>query len=207
MSYIKTLQDGIASFTKHNCYDGSVYNQTVSKGQTPKIMVVSCSDSMVDPAVLTNAGPGELFIHRNIAGLVPPYQPEERDKYHGTSAVIEYGVTGLKVDHLIVFGHGNCGGIKSMIQGHIHVGRDSFVAAWMRIAKPALGVIRGDNQDLSLEKKQHLCEKESIILSLNNLMTFPWIQERVQNGTLKLHGWHFDRGSFSIYNQKTKQFE
>lgn len=206
MPDIKTLQDGIASFAKRNCYEGSAYNLTVSKGQKPKVMIVSCSDSMVDPAVLTNAGPGELFIHRNIAGLVPPYQPDERDNYHGTSAVIEYGVTGLNVEHLIVLGHGNCGGIKSMIQDHIHVGHDSFVASWMRIAKSALNILEGDNQNLSLEKKQHLCEQESIILSLNNLMTFPWVQDKVQNGTLKLHGWHFDRGTFSVYDEKNKQF-
>ena len=207
MPDIKTLQDGIASFAKRNCYDGSAYNQTVSNGQTPKIMIVSCSDSMVDPAVLTNAGPGELFIHRNIAGLVPPYQAEERDKYHGTSAVIEYGVTGLNVEHLIVLGHGNCGGIKSMIQDHVHVGHESFVAAWMRIAEPALDVLDENDEVLSLAHKQHLCEKESVKLSLNNLMTFPWIKERVEKGILKLHGWHFDRGAFSMYNETTKEFQ
>lgn len=208
MPDIKTLQSGIESFAKRNCYEGSAYNQTVTKGQKPKIMIVSCSDSMVDPAVLMNAGPGELFIHRNIAGLVPPYQPEERDKHHGTSAVIEYGITGLNVEHLIVLGHGNCGGIKSMIQDHIHVGHDSFVAAWMRIAEPALDALKKETTaTVSLEKQQHICEKESIILSLTNLMTFPWIQERVVAGDLQLHGWHFDRGIFSIYNKTLKQFE
>ena len=196
-----------SSFAKRNCYEGSAYNLTVSKGQKPKVMIVSCSDSMVDPAVLTNAGPGELFIHRNIAGLVPPYQPDERDNYHGTSAVIEFGVTGLNVEHLIVLGHGNCGGIKSMIQDHVHVGHESFVAAWMRIAEPALDVLDENDEVLSLAHKQHLCEKESVKLSLNNLMTFPWIKERVEKGTLNLHGWHFDRGIFSSYDMKTGIFE
>lgn len=208
MPDINTLRSGIESFAKRNCYEGSVYNQTVTKGQNPKIMIVSCSDSMVDPAVLMNAGPGELFIHRNIAGLVPPYQYEERDKYHGTSAVIEYGVTVLKVEHLIVLGHGNCGGIKSMIQEHTHVGHDSFVAAWMRIAEPALQSLKNDaHKGAALEKQQHVCEKEAIILSLNNLMTFPWIKEKVGLEALHLHGWHFDRGIFSIYNNKVNLFE
>lgn len=207
MPDIKTLKDGIVSFAKRNCYEGSAYNQTVTEGQTPKIMIVSCSDSMVDPAVLMNAGAGELFIHRNIAGLVPPYQAEERDKYHGTSAVIEYGVTGLNIEHLIVLGHGNCGGIKSMVQDHVHVGHDSFVAAWMRIAKPVFNKLADLPDGCSLTEKQHICEKEAIILSLNNLMTFPWVKERVEKGLLTIHGWHFDRGAFSTYDLKTGVFE
>jgi carbonic anhydrase len=156
------------------------------KGQSPKALVVACIDSRVDPAMIFDTAPGEMLTVRNVASLVPPYAPDAA--YHGTSAALEFGVRVLEVHDLIVLGHGSCGGVQSLLQGA--AGKASeFVAPWMSIAQPAraramLSVKPGE--------RQLICEHEVIKVSLANLMTFPWIAERVAAGTLALHGAWFD---------------
>ncbi len=162
------------------------YESLAKLGQSPETMVIACSDSRVDPQTVFGAIPGELFVVRNVAGLVPPYTPDTG--YHGTSAALEFAVRVLKVARIAVLGHALCGGVLSMVEGAPGVARD-FVEPWMRIAEPALQAIP---RQLSRDDRLCACEMEVVRLSLNNLLTFPWIREAVDAGTLRLQGFRFD---------------
>ncbi len=162
------------------------YVALAQRGQNPETMVIACSDSRVDPQTIFGAGPGELFVVRNVAGLVPTYSPDSG--YHGTSAALEFGVRVLKVARIAVLGHALCGGIRAMVEGAPGVARD-FVEPWMRIAEPALDAVP---RQLSIDDMLHSCELEVVRLSLANLGTFPWIAEAVSAGALKLQGFRFD---------------
>ncbi len=180
----------------------------VELGQSPKVMVIGCSDSLVDPLSLMGAKVGELFVHRNIAALVPPYQHSDRNNYHATSAALEHGVRNLNVNHIIVLGHGYCGGIATLMDESPKKNTgESFIESWVQIAAVAKDRVMREHSDLSFLEKRHLCEKESVLISVENLRTFPWIEEKVTTEDICLHGWHFDRGKLSIYNEKTKLFE
>lgn len=162
------------------------YERLATKGQCPQTLVVSCIDSRVDPQTVFGAVPGELSVVRNVAGLVPPYEPDLR--YHGTSAALEYCVRVLKVAHIVVLGHAQCGGIKVMVEGAPKEARD-FVEPWMAMAEP---VLKKMPQDMGAEDRLAQCEMEVVRLSLANLRSFPWIEEAVQEGRLSLHGCRFD---------------
>ncbi len=151
-------------------------------GQHPKAMVVACIDSRVDPAMIFDAAPGEMLIVRNVANLVPPYAPDPM--HHGTSAALEFGVRVLEVPHVIVLGHGMCGGVRALLDAAPTRERD-FVSNWMSIAEQAR--LRADLCASNHDRQQY-CEHEVIKVSLANLMTYPWIAEHVAAGTLKLHG-------------------
>ena len=166
--------------------DRARYEALAEWGQRPHTLVVACSDSRVDPQTVFGAVPGELFVVRNVAGLVPPYQPDAN--YHGTSAALEYGVRVLKVARIVVLGHAQCGGIRAMVEGAPAEARD-FVEHWMEIAKPVLELAATPPQ--SGDILTH-CETEVVRLTLANLMTFPWIEEAVASGRLKLDGFRFD---------------
>lgn len=155
-------------------------------GQQPCALVVTCSDSRVDPATVFSAAPGELFVVRNVANLVPPYEPDAA--YHGTSAALEFAVRVLRVPLLVVMGHGQCGGVRALLEGAPREAAD-FVAPWMRIAERARErALRCE----PAEARQEACERETVRLSLENAMTFPWVREAVEAGRLALHGCRFD---------------
>lgn len=162
------------------------YEVLATKGQRPRTLVVSCSDSRVDPQTVFGAGPGELFIVRNVAGLVPPYQPDAN--HHGTSAALEYGVRVLKVARVVVLGHAQCGGVQAMVEGAPEEARD-FVEAWMGIAAPVLSMRPAPE---GADDRLGHYEKEVVRLSLANLATFPWVAEAVAAGRLQLLGFRFD---------------
>jgi carbonic anhydrase len=162
------------------------YESLAKLGQSPETMVIACSDSRVDPQTVFGAIPGELFVVRNVAGLVPPYTPDTG--YHGTSAALEFAVRVLKVARIAVLGHAQCGGVMSMVEGAPGVARD-FVEPWMRIAEPALQAVP---RQLSRDDRLCACEMEVVRLALDNLLTFPWIREAVDAGTLRLQGFRFD---------------
>ena len=155
------------------------------EGQSPETMVIACSDSRVAPERVFGAAPGELFVVRNVAGLVPPYHPDAG--YHGTSAALEYAVRVLKVARIVVLGHAQCGGVRVMLEGAPKEARD-FVEPWMKLAAPALMALPGHMAgDEALDR----CEEEVVKLSLGNLLTFPWIREAVDAGRLELTGFRF----------------
>ena len=161
------------------------YEALAKRGQRPETLVIACSDSRVDPQTVFGAGPGELFVVRNVAGLVPPYSPDAG--YHGTSAALEFGVRVLKVARIIVLGHAQCGGIQAMVEGAPEEGRD-FVEPWMAIAESVLRSVPAPGADTDLLTHY---ETEVVRLSLANLATFPWIEEAVTAGRLRLEGFRF----------------
>ncbi len=163
-----------------------MFESLAEKGQSPRSLVVACIDSRVDPAMIFDAPPGEMLTVRNVANLVPPYGPDA--SYHGTSAALEFGVRILKVRHLIVLGHGLCGGVQALLADAPDRTHE-FITPWMSIARPALVRARLCRTP---EERQQCCEQEVVKVSLTNLMTFPWIAERVAAGKLELHGAWFD---------------
>jgi carbonic anhydrase len=160
--------------------------EELAEEQNPETLVISCSDSRVDPQTVFGAGPGELFVVRNVAALVPKYQPDAN--YHGTSAALEFGVRVLKVKRIVVLGHARCGGIQAMVEGAPEEARD-FVEPWLEIAKEALR--SRPTPPESVNKLTHY-EIEVVRLTLENLLSFPWINDAVKSGVLGLHGFRFD---------------
>jgi carbonic anhydrase len=171
-----------------------VFQALAAKGQAPRAMVIACCDSRVSPEVIFDTEPGEIFVVRNVANLVPPYAPDSDN--HGTSAALEFAVRKLLVSHIIVMGHSLCGGIRALVEDNL-TDDDDFIGPWMKIATVArersLAVADG-----VVETARQLCEHESIRVSLANLMTFPWIRSRVEQGDLQLHGWFFNIESGSL---------
>lgn len=161
--------------------------EALAAGQNPRVMVIACCDSRVDPQLIFDAKPGEIFVVRNVANLVPPYSPN-RD-HHGTSAALEFAVKGLNVEHIVVLGHAQCGGVRALLtsdEGH----EDDFIGSWMQIAHAARSRALSEAPDDG-ETAQRICEHETVRVSLRNLMTFPWIRQRVEADKLQLHGWYF----------------
>lgn len=158
----------------------------LAKGQSPETLVIACSDSRVDPQMVFDAAPGELFMVRNVAALVPRFEPD--GGRHGVSAALEFGVRVLKVKQIVVLGHAMCGGIKALVDGAPKQARD-FVEPWMSIAEPALWRVTPPLDPAGLHD---LYETEVVKLSLENLRTFPWIAEGERDGRLALHAMRFD---------------
>lgn len=205
---LRKLAEGFLRF-RSEVYEPSrqMFDRLAEK-QEPKIMMVSCSDSRVDPAILCNAESGDLFIVRNVANLVPPYASDK--SYHGTSAALEFAVNSLKVEHIVVLGHGECGGIRALYTSPPDVGRrESFIANWMEIADGARRRTLVTARRLDLEDQLRICGQEAIKTSLANLLSFPWIEERVNEGKLRIHGWHFDirDGTMYVYVPRSDRFE
>jgi carbonic anhydrase len=168
----------------------------MARGQSPQALMIACSDSRIDPSLKFGADPGDIFMVRNVANLVPPYQPD--GDYHGTSAAIEFAVQVLRVKNIIVMGHAKCGGIGALIR-HEEAAATDFVAAWMKMVAPARDRAIAVAGSSSEDHLQRLVEQEAVKESLTNLMTFPWVKERVLSGETKLHGWYFDLGTGTLH--------
>lgn len=160
------------------------------EGQSPKIAIISCSDSRVDPSVILDCEPGDLFVIRNVANLVP--RCESDDSLHGTSAALEFAVTELKVESIIVLGHTQCGGIKALMDTPRCDSKDTFIGKWMQQLSGVRQEIINNKTVTTQEERYSCCERKGIQHSLKNLMTFPWLKERVEDGSLQLHGWRYD---------------
>ncbi|RZJ17756.1 MAG: carbonic anhydrase [Brevundimonas sp.] len=161
------------------------YEALARDGQKPHTLVVACSDSRADPALIFDTAPGELFVVRNVANLVPPYQPDGH--LHGVSAALEFGVKVLDVKRIVVMGHAYCGGVGAMLRGSPESCRD-FVAPWVEQAAP---VVRRVAEEVSEDQVERAAEEAVVKLSIDNLRTFPWIAEREAAGDLTLSGLHF----------------
>ena len=158
--------------------------------QTPEIAIVSCCDSRVDPGILFDVEPGDIFVIRNVANLVPPF--ETTGDYHGTSAALEFAVTYLQVKQIVVLGHANCGGIKALMEKDAFTRTESFIDSWMQLAISAKQEVFESNAVNTHEERIHLCEKKAVGYSLNNLMSYPWIRKPVEEGSLRLLGLYYD---------------
>ncbi|MCG3269422.1 carbonic anhydrase [Yoonia sp. I 8.24] len=194
-SYMVTRYQGWKATT--HAENKSWYRRLADEGQRPRAMIISCCDSRVHVTSIFGADQGEFFIHRNIANLVPPYNPDGEN--HGTSAAVEYAVNALKVSHLVVLGHSSCGGVAGcydMCSGNAPEleEKTSFVGRWMEILRPGFDALpEGDD-----ESRKSALEKISVTVSLNNLMTFPFVQKAVEEGTLSLHGLWNDIGEGTL---------
>ena len=195
---IEKMKHGFKKFQQDNFMKNLPFYQKLARKQFPRVMVIACCDSRVDPSIITQAEPGELFMVRNVANLVPPY--EDGETHHGTSAALEYAVHALEVEHIVILGHWGCGGIQALLDNDPSVSEPhSFIHRWLDLAKPAKKVTEEQVGNQLPETKRRFCELESIKGSLSNLMTFPWIAERVEAGKLQLHGWYFDLNEGNMY--------
>jgi carbonic anhydrase len=199
MSVFNKLKEGYQNFRQNYASgENSLMKDLSENGQQPEVLVVACSDSRVDPALLLQTLPGQLFVVRNVANIVPPYEAD--GAHHGTSAALEFGICYLKVNHLIILGHSQCSGIQAMISPE-NLHQDDFISNWTNI-----------NKDNSVDYHPHQandCAKASLKQSYDNCLTFPWIKSRVAEQTLEIHLWFFDIQNASLYeyNQMTENYE
>tara|TARA_B110001454_G_C12723280_1_gene436265 strand:- start:20597 stop:21238 length:642 start_codon:yes stop_codon:yes gene_type:complete len=204
---ILRLMAGFRRFReKYFANEHPLYQRLSGAGQTPKTLIIGCSDSRVDPAIITSALPGELFIVRNVANLVPPY---ERGGVHGVSAAIEFAVVNLKVENVIVLGHRQCGGIRALMLNDQDMASNSFVDNWVGIAK---GAKQRVFEKYGNESEDNLCrhgELESIVTSIQNLRTFPFVEDAIKERDLALMGIYFDleQGQLLEYDDKSDSFK
>jgi carbonic anhydrase len=162
--------------------------ESLAEGQAPEVMVISCCDSRVSPEVIFDASPGELFVVRNVANLVPPY--ETGGEYHGTSAALEFAVQALRVKHIVVLGHARCGGIRAFADDSAPLSPGDFIGRWMNLIAPA-GQRIGPRGDADLNEYLSRLELAAVENSLRNLMSFPCVKILVERGKLFLHGAYF----------------
>ena len=171
-----------------------------TEGQSPLVCVVSCSDSRVDPIIITDSTPGDMFVIRNVANLVPPH--EGGGTRRGTSAALEFAVQGLNVRHIIVLGHAMCGGIRSLVERGPDAPDYEYIGPWMDIAKEARAQVLAREDLPDTDARAHACEVAALGVSLKNLMSFSWVADRVAQGKLYLHAWHYD-----IHSGELKRYE
>ncbi len=205
MAEIEDLLQGFRRFrTKFFLENRSLFNQLAQQGQSPKTMVIGCSDSRVDPAIIMDAAPGDLFVVRNVANLIPPC--ESSGVYHGTSAALEYAVCQLKVKNIVVLGHAHCGGIQALMQNNEE--RAGFIDAWVKIAAAAREKVLERWPGIGQELQQRACERASILVSLDNLKSFPFIREALDASRLRLFSWYFDieNGELLQYDPNKRHF-
>lgn len=188
--HIQKLLAGFKRF-KGSYFDENnpLYGKLATEGQSPKILLIGCSDSRVDPALLSSAAPGDMFVVRNVANLVPPF--ETASGFHGVSSAIEFAVVNLKVETVIILGHRQCGGIRALVQSK-QSDPNSFVQKWMQIAKDAKKRVITRYPQASEEELCAHCETEAIISSIENLKTFPFVQEAIKDRGMDVLGLYFD---------------
>lgn len=188
------LVKGFREFhSKYFLEKNRLYKTLAEKGQSPEVLVIACSDSRNDPALITQSEPGDIFVVRNVAAIVPPYQPDSQ--YHGTSAAIEFAVKGLRVKDIVVMGHSLCGGVDALLataDKDKYEDKFEFLTTWIEIGSLARDTVLKELADTSPAIRNRALEQAIILTSLNNLMSFPWIREAVAAGKITLHGWYFD---------------
>lgn len=188
----KKLLQGYQQFrNKYVLGDNAIMQYLSSNGQRPQVMVVSCCDSRADPALLLQCDPGDLFVVRNVANIIPPYEKDET--HHGTSAALEFGICFLKVKHLILLGHSQCGGIEILLNPNNHQNND-FISNWVSVIK---------SQHDHLDPDEYA--KFALNQSLQNCNTFPWIKQKIQAKELIIHRWFFDVKKSQIFSFCHKQ--
>ena len=192
MQDIAELVEGYRNFLNGRYpEEAALYRKLAERGQAPKTMVVSCCDSRADPSAIFSAAPGQLFVVRNVANLVPPFSPDGR--HHSTSAALEFAVRGLNVENIVVMGHARCGGVRAYLDGlYDRPEQAEFIAPWIALLHGAGKEVAKRHGDAPLEERQEALEHTSIRHSIDNLMSFPFIRAEVDAGRLRLRGAYFD---------------
>lgn len=206
-SFPQRLISGYQTFaTQRLPTEQTRYRDLSERGQSPEVMVIGCCDSRVSPEVIFDAGPGELFVVRNVANLVPPYSPD--GQLHGVSAALEFAVQVLRVKHIVVLGHAQCGGVKAFVEDGAPLSPGDFIGRWMSLIAPAADKLGPRGQEETVQNFVTRLEKAAVGRSLENLMTFPCINILVQRGSLALHGAYFGvaKGSLSVLDQASGKF-
>ncbi len=181
------------------------YRELAESGQSPDVMVIGCCDSRVSPEVIFDARPGELFVVRNVANLIPPYAPDGGT--HGVSAAIEFGVAALKVKHIVVLGHAHCGGVKAYAEDAEPLSPGDFIGKWMSLMAPAMEKV-GPRGNLSAADYLARLERANVANSLDNLLTFPRLRKLIERGSVAIHGAYFGvaTGQLSVLDRETGEF-
>jgi carbonic anhydrase len=207
-SFPENLTDRFRRFKhRHFVPNADQYEELATYGQSPEVMVISCCDSRVDPETIFSAMPGELFVVRNVANLVPPY--ETGGKYHGVSSAIEFAILNLRVKHLVIMGHSGCGGVKAALDQHAAIQTEAqFISRWMSMLDDARLRVLAAHQMKPQAEKLTALEKEAIKTSIKNLRTFPIVTGLEDKGRLSLHGAYFDiaTGTLSVLNHSRGEF-
>ncbi len=205
-SFPQHLIDGYRTFASQRLpTEQSRYRELSERGQSPETMVIGCCNSRVSPEVIFDAGPGELFVVRNVANLVPVYQPDSAA--HGVSAALEYAVSFLHIGHIVVLGHAQCGGIRAFIDKTEPLSPGDFIGKWMTMFVKPGEIVEQRNHE-SMQDFTVRIEKAAVFRSLENLMTFPFVRTQVERGALNLHGAYFGvaEGSLFLLDPATKEF-
>ncbi|MCP3393582.1 carbonic anhydrase [Bradyrhizobium sp. CCGB12] len=207
ITFPKSLLEGYNAFATNRLpAEQSRYRELSVKGQSPEVMVIGCCDSRVSPEAIFDVGPGELFVVRNIANLVPTYQPDANA--HGVSAALEYAVTVLKVKHIVILGHAQCGGIRAFVDKIEPLTPGDFIGKWMQMfIKPGEVVEQRDHETMAQFVER--IEKAAVFRSLENLMTFPFVRKAVESGQMQLHGAYFGvaEGTLFVLDKVSKEFK
>ncbi len=185
-----------------------LFDQLVLQGQRPRALMIACCDSRCDPALLTDCDPGDMFVVRNVANLVPPHV--QATYFAATTSAIAFAIHNLEVEHVIVMGHAQCGGIRALMENKTpDCNEEELIAKWLGIAEDARRHVLQALPEKPAEVLAHACEQAAILVSLENLMSYPWISQRVHEGRLALHGWYFDmpRGELLQYQPESGSFE
>ncbi|UYN93980.1 MAG: carbonic anhydrase [Enhydrobacter sp.] len=188
----------------------NLFEKLATEGQSPEILIVGCADARVDPGILTQTRPGDIFTVRNVGAMVPPAQLPPDQRHHGTSAAIEFAVRGLKVKHIVVLGHALCGGIAALVDGAAgQFAHFDYMSTWTSIAKEPRDLLLRELAGRPRGEILRAMEQAGAVNSVRNLMTFPWIAERVAAGSLVLHAWWFNltEGQLYAFNTDAAAFE
>lgn len=207
MHDLERFIDGFQRFQEQYFEQNPELYRDLKQGQHPSTLLIGCCDSRVDPALLLGCDPGDIFTIRNVANLVPPCGGSNGRQ--GVSAALQFAVTVLKVQRIIVLGHSACGGIRALMEGDFPRAADTdFIGRWMSIADPARSRVQERFAQASPAEQNRACELAAILVSLKNLQTFPWLRQRVDNEHLTLHGWYFDMdaGALLAYSPRADAF-
>jgi len=207
MPFPKRLIDGYGAFlTERLPHEQARFRELAEHGQRPEIMVIGCCDSRCAPELIFDAGPGEIFVSRNIANLVPPYTPDAAQR--SMSAALEFAVQALKVKHIVVLAHAQCGGIRAYAEEAEPLSPGDFIGNWMSIIEPAAKAV-GPRGERSFTEYVTALEQASAVKTLDNLMTFPEVRRRVEAGEMQLHAAYFGvaTGTLSVYDPATGRYE
>lgn len=205
MEDIEKFVKGFSRFQQQYFSEENTLYDSLRAGQHPTTLLIGCCDSRVDPMLLTGSDPGDMFVVRNIANLVPKCTP---DAPPGVSSAIEFAICNLEVARVIVLGHARCGGIRALLAPKQEARETDFVERWMRIAAPVRERVMRELAHKTSAERHTACEQASILQSLENLLTYPWLKRRVEQGKLMLHGWYFDidSGALMAYSPRQHQF-
>ena len=206
MPFPRRLVEGYRQFVDGRLrHEQDRYRELAEAGQSPEVLVIGCCDSRVSPEVIFDARPGELFVVRNVANIVPPYEPDGHA--HGVSAALEFGVAALKVKHIVVLGHARCGGVKAFAERAEPLSPGDFIGNWMRLMAPAVEKA-GPRSELSWTDYLTRLEQANVANSLDNLRTFPQLRRLIEAGQIAVHGAYFGvaTGELSLRDEATGTF-